>query len=421
MSEIRDHVSIHIDNILMNLPPSSPSNPTIFRVHNNVRYGNENLYDPKTISVGPFHHGKNHLERMQHHKLNYLRGLMRRRQDATVERYIVVLRSLEQKARACYSGPVELNSDQFVEMLLLDGIFIIELLRKFSFEYLREEDDVIFRYKHIHIQLCLDFMLVENQIPFFVLDELFNMTATEDHFDEIPYLVRRFVSDIFPWPEPMEILGSTDNTDHLLGLVYKNLSFSFAEVTTNRPIQTKEGKPIDSITELQESGVKFEKCSGHISFVRGVLRIPCFEVSDSTESILRNLITYEHLSVHNRPKYMTDYVYFLHCLVNSSRDVEILRRRGIITNFLGDDDMVYGMLNRLGRDMFLSSEFCYEAVFKGVNEHCVHRRNRWMAILRGEYFNTPWSILKFVAALLVLGFTLIQTVFGALSYVKPPK
>ncbi|KAL3652263.1 hypothetical protein CASFOL_001944 [Castilleja foliolosa] len=190
------------------------------------------------------------------------------------------------------------------------------------------------------------------------------MTATENHFDEIPFLARRFINDIFQWPGPMEILGSNENADHLLGIVYNNWSFSFtSRVTTNRPTQTKEEKPIDSITELQESRVKYKKCSGdncglHISFVRGVLRIPCFNVSDSTKSILRNLITYEHLLVHNRLKYMTDYVYFLHCLVNSLRGVEILRRRGIITNIIVDDDMVYGMFNRLGRDMFLSSEFC---------------------------------------------------------------
>ncbi|KAL3641195.1 hypothetical protein CASFOL_016163 [Castilleja foliolosa] len=426
MSETRDHVSVQIDNILLELP-SSPSNPTIFRVDDDLRYGNEKLYDPKILSIGPFHHRKDHLQKFQHHKLMYLKCLMKRRKESTVDKYVVALRSVEQKARICYSGPVELSPDELIEMLILDGVFIIELIRKYALDELREKDDTIFQYEQIIGQLRHDLMLVENQIPFFVIEQLFAMTKTGNPYDEIFYLVRLFIDDISPWPEPMEFLGkiSTKNVDHLLGLVYKIWCYSFAKMTSNRPIKTKEEKitTINSTTELQESGVKFEKYSESncldINFVSGVLKIPGFSISDETETILRNLIAYEHFFIDNHPKYVTDYAFFLHCLVNSSRDVEILRRRGILTNLLGDDEMVYHMFNRLGRNILMSPDFCYADVYEKVRGHCGHRTNRWVAILRRDYFNSPWSFLKFFAALLVLLFTFTQTLFGVLSYVKP--
>ncbi|KAI3454742.1 hypothetical protein Pfo_011405 [Paulownia fortunei] len=425
MSETRDHVSIRIDNILLGLP-SSPCKPTIFRVDDDIRYANEKLYDPKVLSIGPFHHGKDHLQKMEQHKFRYLKLLLKRKKESSVDKYIMAIRSLEEKARRCYAEPVEFRSDEFVQMLLLDGCFIIELIRKYGFDELREMDDTIFQYEQVISQLRHDLMLVENQVPFFVLDQLFSMTKTGNPDDDILYLIQLFIDDISPWPEASEVTGkvSVKNVDHLLGLVYRIWCSSFAKMTANRPVKIEEEKmvAINSTTELQEAGIKFEKDTESncldIKFIKGVMKIPGFGVSDETESILRNLIAYEHLFIDNHPKYVTDYAFFLHCLINSSKDVEVLRRRGILTNLLGDDEMVYHMFNRLGRNILMSSDFCYADVYDKVNGHCGHRRNRWLAILRRDYFNSPWSLISFFAAIMLLLFTLTQTVFSVLSYTK---
>ncbi|KAK6114947.1 hypothetical protein DH2020_007216 [Rehmannia glutinosa] len=427
MSETRDHVSIHIDNILLELP-SSPSKPTIYRVDEDLRYGSEKLYDPKILSIGPFHHKKDQLQKMEQHKFMYLKCLLKRRKESSVDKYVTAMRSLEEKARKCYAETIDLSSDKFVEMMILDGCFIIELIRKYGFDELRENDDTIFQYEQILSQLRHDLMLVENQVPFFVLDQLFSMTKTGNPDDDILYLVRLFIDDISPWAEAnSQVSGkiSVRKVDHLLGLVYRIWCSSFAKMTANRLVTIKEEKimPISSTSELKESGIKFEKDTQSncldIKFIKGVMKIPNFSVSDETESIFRNLIAYEHFFIDNHPKYVTDYAFFLHCLVNSSKDVEILRRHGIVTNLLGDDEMVYHMFNLLGRNILVSPDFCYAGVYEKVNGHCGRRTNRWMANLRRDYFNTPWSFIKFCAAVLVILFTATQTVFGVLSYVKP--
>ncbi|KAL3840159.1 hypothetical protein ACJIZ3_024750 [Penstemon smallii] len=416
-----------MDNILLDLP-LTPSKPSIFRVNDDLRCVNEKLYDPKVAAIGPFNHGKDHLQKMEQHKYRYLKLLLKRRNESSVDKYVIAMRSLEEKARKCYEETFELNSDDFVQMLLLDGFFTIELIRKYGFDELRERDDTIFQYEQLLSQLRHDLILVENQIPFFVLIQLFTMTKSGDPDDDISYLIQLFIDDISPWPEASsQITGkvSFENIDHVLGLVYKFWCSSFAKIIETRPVKTEEEKfvSINSTTELQEAGVKFEKGTQQsncldIKFTKGVIRIPSFDVSDETESVFRNLIAYEHNFIDNHPKYMTDYAFFLHCLINSAKDVEILRRRGIINNLIGDDEMVYNMFNRLGKNILTSSDFCYGDVFDEVNKHCGYCGNRWMANLRHNYFNSPWAFIAFFASVMLLLFTLTQTVFSVLSYVK---
>ncbi|XP_020554892.1 UPF0481 protein At3g47200 [Sesamum indicum] len=402
MSETRDEVSVRIDNILLELP-SSRCKPSIFRVNNDIRYTNEKLYVPKVISIGPFHHGKDHLRDMEQHKFRYLKLLLKRRNESSVDKYVMAMRSLEQKARKCYAGPVEFSPEDFVQMLLLDGCFIVELIRKYGMDEWRESDDIVFQYEQVLSQLRHDLMLVENQL---------------------------FIGDISPWPEASEMTGniSVKNVDHLLGLVYTIWCSSFAKITANRPIEILEEEhkmvAINSATELQEAGIKLEQDTESncldIKFIKGVIRIPGLNVSDETESIFRNIMAYEHFLIDkNQSKYVTDYAFFLHCLINSSNDVEILRRHGILTNLLGDDEMVYHMFNRLGTNILMSPHFCYADVYKKVNEYYGRRWNKWMANLRRNYFNTPWAYISFFAALILLSFTFIQTVFTVLSYVNP--
>ncbi|CAA0835104.1 Unknown protein [Striga hermonthica] len=497
-----------IDSSLLHLPSYSLNSPTIFRVDHDTRHGSEKLYDPIVVSIGPFHHQTAHLQKMQLQKLAYLKCLLKRRGESTVDKYVAAVRSLEEKARNSYSEPIELNTDEFVTILVLDGLFVVELLRKDHIRRLREKNDPIFRLEHILVMVQRDLMLVENQVPFFVLHRLFTMTrSNDDPCDNIFHLVHNFTTSISPWPKASKFFSTPEEyngDDHLLGLVYQILFSSFEKLKANSPVnsasseplktvvepkrsnchdfsfvyrilfplfgKTKAGNPVNSAfsepqetavepkrsnchdftfvykilcsffrkmkagshahdekvlslhsaSELQERGVEFESSNyPHINFVGGVLRIPELCVGDQTESILRNLMVYEQLFTEERPKYVTDYTFFLQCLVNQSRDVEILRRRGILENLLGGDEMVCPVFASLGRNTMISTCDFNAGVYDEVNRYCSRRRNRWMAVLRRDYFSSPWSFIKFCAASLLLLLTVIQTTFAVLGYWKP--
>ncbi|KAK9183281.1 hypothetical protein WN944_026431 [Citrus x changshan-huyou] len=120
---------------------------------------------------------------------------------------------------------------------------------------------------------------------------------------------------------------------------------------------------ICSATEIQEAGIQFRKVEVlkdddslfDIKFENGVMKMPSLEISDDTETIFQNLIAYEQCSQGINLKHVIDYVKFLNCLINSSKDAELLRRRGIIDNLLGDDEVIATLLNKLCEGVVLAA------------------------------------------------------------------
>ncbi|KAL7251346.1 hypothetical protein ACSBR1_013227 [Camellia fascicularis] len=159
------------------------------------------------------------------------------------------------KKKACkfYADPIHLDSNEFVEMMLLDSCFIIQLFHKYRNVELRK-DDPIFQLAHIQSSMRRDSMLFENQLPFFVLLKLFNM--------------------------PQNPAASPNS------FVCMSCTF-LKEATPNVPIKEEFLK---SATELHEAGIKFKKVEEgsffNIKFVNGTIEIPTLKVDDNTESFL---------------------------------------------------------------------------------------------------------------------------------------
>ncbi|KAI8006279.1 UPF0481 protein [Camellia lanceoleosa] len=259
-------------------------------------------------------------------------------------------------------------------------------------EFLRDENDPVFKRDWIFNRLQSDLMLFENQIPFFILCELFDMIEAPNNHNRLIYLALRFFSDLLPGVEPVEDASN------------------------------KKGKGnwrfIPNTRELQEAGVKIEKfeVTGgalfDIEFKSGVMRIPPLTIEGRTESFFRNLIAYEQYSPDNQFSYVTDYVKFLDYLIDSPKDVKVLSRRGIIDNWLGDDEAVSNLFNKISDTVSgTSMHFRYADIFNRVNIHCSRPWNLYRASLNRNYLNNPWGRISILAALVLLLLTLTQTLF----------
>ncbi|XP_047962339.1 UPF0481 protein At3g47200-like [Salvia hispanica] len=404
------------------------STPTIYRVddslRDSLRYTNEKAYDPMIISIGPLHRGKSHLKAMEQHKVRYLKKLLGN--SGHVDMYKDAIRSEVKKARAFYAEEIGLSDNEFLDMLVLDGIFIVEFLREYKVVdggRVRRVGNLIFDSVYIVSHLLRDLVLFENQIPLSVVEVLFHLSNRDD---------KQEFKDLF-WPltgchdVPRAIMANDDDKPkHLLGLVHSVKCFSFAQLRTHEK-RWEEKKNINSATDLKEAGIVFKKkpkvegkdCGWlDITFEKRTLYIPELMISDETESLFRNMIAHEYYLSGSRPRYVSDYVFFLHCLMRSTKDVEVLRRCEVIRNWLGGDARVYEMVDRLGTNVFNSRVFSYEGVFDGIHEHCEKKWNKWIAVLRRHHFNNPWTILSLVAAVVLLTATIVQTVFTVTSYYK---
>ncbi|PSS34863.1 UPF0481 protein [Actinidia chinensis var. chinensis] len=401
-----DPLSLHLDDKLTHLS-GAHFECYIYKVHDRLRRQNEMAYEPEILAVGPYHHGKGNLRMMEEHKLRYLKLLLERTNETSVDRYIVAMRKLQERAQRCYSDSISLNKDEFPEMMLLDSCFVIELLRKFTITSMRDMHDPIFKMDWILHSIWRDLMLFENQLPFFVLVQMFNMTKVLDPRDNIIDLVIRYYYCI--------------REQYFCANIPAPETFLRASYQRNACDNKKRWDIIYCATELHQAGIKFKKAKYaplcDIKFINGTLEIPELIVEKKTECIFRNMIAHEENLQDTAPKYITDYLTFLCCLINSPKDVSLLRRFGILNNMLGDDEAVAALFSRAVGCVFVSrDEFCYYDVFINVKAYCRQRWNMWKAKLRRDYFNSPWTIISFLGVILLLLLTVTQTMLSILAH-----
>lgn len=215
-------------------------------------------YYPKTVSIGPYHHGKIHLLHMENRKWDYLNALLSRKHTShsILDPCVKVLKELEPKIRASYQGNCSIESDEFIRMILLDACFIIELFLRYTIKGLRRRDDPLFRSPEKFHILRNDLTLLENQIPFFVLQKIYNLVPIHKEFDRsFSELSLRFFKLLIPTEvQLLQEKYSFEGSLHLLDLIWKSYLPSFSKVPKGRG--NGSGRKLHSASTLQEIGIK---------------------------------------------------------------------------------------------------------------------------------------------------------------------
>ncbi|KAK6161659.1 hypothetical protein DH2020_005040 [Rehmannia glutinosa] len=97
----------------------------IYRVSEKPRKANEAAYTPRLVSIGPLHHERRQLQGMEAYKLRCLQNFLIRF-GVGLNNLVMFAAHEESYVRGCYEDTINLNPEQFSEMILLDGIFIVE-------------------------------------------------------------------------------------------------------------------------------------------------------------------------------------------------------------------------------------------------------------------------------------------------------
>ncbi|KAL1127506.1 hypothetical protein V6Z11_A13G182500 [Gossypium hirsutum] len=381
----------------------------ILKVPRRLREINEKAYEPNVISVGPYHYRKPHLARMEDFK-KWLFEKHVEKPHLSLDQFREAMKDLEGKTRKCYERPLppDLKDDaNFVDMMLYSMINPNPGLRG-----------------HFNV-------LATSALEFFDKDpcslpinttssrHLLDLVHTTFQTKEIQAKVVKKVPCCVP-----------ENTSikHLLRLVRT----IFHPSETQAEEEKSSGK-MPSATELEDAGIhllgvpiqekqkqeQWKECMFRITFDNGTkeLKIPTLQVDDFTERLFRNYMAYEQFFPLNLPTYFVDYVVFMDDLINTSKDVELLRKSEIIDNLLGNDEAVSEMFNKLCDSITYDEEgFYYKDIASHLNDHCKRKRNIWKANLKKDYFNSPWSLISLLAALVLLLLAILQTIFSLLSY-----
>ncbi|KAL7175255.1 hypothetical protein ACSBR2_028960 [Camellia fascicularis] len=291
-------------------------------------------------------------------------------------------------------------------MMFDDGCFIIELLSRSYFakkEYKKAKEkkkknngDPIFGSPMRLRAIRHDLLLLENQIPFFVLEELFKFA--------VPGI-----------PDP------SLNKDYLI-----RATFLLMLHRKRKKIKTRSRFP--SASDLDLAGVQFVKRDGEdlcdVDFVkpqgpsgccrRAHFEIPTLSIYDDTEPLLRNLIAFEQCCP-NVPRHISSYGFFMDTLINSAHDVELLEKAEILHNYLGTSQDVSDLFNNICKEVVVG-RFYFGKKCEDARDHCRELWPRFLASFKRDYFANPWTGIAVVAAIIIFGLTIVQAIYTVLPY-----
>ncbi|KVH87561.1 hypothetical protein Ccrd_025160 [Cynara cardunculus var. scolymus] len=369
-----------------------------------------NLQRDKTVvSIGPLHSKDEMVQEFEAQKATYLHHLLDRfdfppRQilDACLQRVNASIH----KIRACYGGMKTYTDEvELAKMMVMDACFILEFL--FPTE---EHEVLISRNVILEQSIFHDLVLLENQIPFFVLQDIFDCTLSK--LPTWPSLclaseVLKRLQFLNPFKvSGNDVVGTTPH--HILGLLQ-----TYFHPAQNIPT-TCPTFPMSNhyATELDKAGVRFKPnnngnwpmaidfSSSRLECFRWwwgnrTLRMPALCIDDNTELFLRNIIAYEQCTP-DVPDYVTSYACAIDMLVDTKEDLSKLVESKVLSNDLGSNQEATNMLNRISKQVVFA-EFYYMEQWKQLDMYYNGYWPKNVARLKRIYFSSPWNIIALLA------------------------
>ncbi|KAK7286997.1 hypothetical protein RJT34_22392 [Clitoria ternatea] len=431
----------HIINIPKVIEPWRHNVCCIYKVPTNLRkLNNGEAYTPQLISIGPLHHHKSELQPMHKQKHRYFLAFWERLTNKkALAQYKSFLNENIETIRHSYSELPDnnLSNDQFVDMILLDSVFILELFLRKA-ENSEREKDYMFTTSWICKSIQRDLLLLENQLPIFVLEELYRsvyklngasfLELTFSYFED--HYPHKLTSD-----QSKETLKNFKSCKHFTDLIRIFYLPEKVHVKGWMPSQHfilngKHESVLKTATKLNEAGISFEKvnhrslvdiklkkipifswflCLGCLpcsKFVKVRLQIPQFKVHQTLECVLRNLIALEQCHYSDQP-FICNYVSLIDSLINTQEDVELLVDKEIIVHELGSHNEVATMINGLCKNVVVTCNY-YGKTSRKLNEHYYCCWKHYMGMLRSVYFRDPWRLSSTAVGAVIFMFAIIN-------------
>ncbi|CAL4979575.1 unnamed protein product [Urochloa decumbens] len=422
----------------------------VSRVPGHLRATNPDTYTPGLVAIGPLHakDAERRLRRGNRLKMAYLNSLISRGHPdasghlAVIQGYVRLVAAREREARAMYAAEDVDNipAEDFIQMLVLDGCFILEHLVNFA---TGREEASLHAIPFGPAQLSVDLVLAENQIPFFVLADLIGAGQKgRDMTDVLPragdvchilHLLHSTVSAARTRWEPPQLLLSLPLL-LMAPLLYPILPDDCKWSARYGPVS------VPSASDMKWLGVRLKKADGGgggggsgkasdsiVSVLgpvplavkldrHGVLRLGQLKIEFRTVPLLFNLIAFEN-SAEVRAGNVLAYTWFMAIMVQSAEDAAVLVeaemvRGGAAGNETNADVVRFFRHVSAACEGALELEVSYlgETLqwFKGRTQHPLFAKR--LADMQRYYITVPWRIVTAFG-------TVITTVLGILQAV----
>ncbi|XP_020207257.2 putative UPF0481 protein At3g02645 [Cajanus cajan] len=231
---------------------------SIFSVPKLLMVCDQDSYIPQHVALGPYHYWRPELYEMQRYKLAAAKRFQKQLQSLKLDNLVDQLTMLEQRVRACYHKFLDFNGETLVWMMAIDASFLVEFLQVFVPCKMEQN------YHVSHDAILRDVVMLENQIPLFVLRKMLEFKFSSlEATDEI--LILKFISlfkEISPfkmveeeYPHNIQVSKSAHLLDFLYHMIVPNV------------LEQEQGT-IDQVEFQQEKEEGNEKPSGDSSQVK---------------------------------------------------------------------------------------------------------------------------------------------------------
>lgn len=390
----------------------------------NMKPSFKKCFEPRLVALGPLHHGKPEFMRSEQAKLKFAARFAHDNGFTDDQVLFGKVKAEIGDLRKCYD-PEDIaayDDERLAWMLFVDGCAVlcaVDYGMKGEFDELNTKADLL-------VFAQLDLFLLENQLPYKLLKILIGSAREPKKWEQS---ITAFIAQNLMTNIELKSKHVDDNKDyaHLLerlrdqlltGDKMKRDSSMIGRMLLSCGDSRKHRKTFRSIKELKESGIQVKPSTSNnlknISFYcncLGKLMMPRLLVDDSTASKFLNLVALEMCRDFKNELEVTSYLCFMDSLIDTADDVKELRVTGMLHNYLGSDEEVAELFNKMSRDL-VPDQDKYFKVTKDIHKYC---NNPWTAALAQGYythFRSPWTFLAFMGAIMGLLFSAIQAYFS---------
>ncbi|AES86511.1 hypothetical protein MtrunA17_Chr4g0002861 [Medicago truncatula] len=205
---------------------------TIFNVPKLLMASDPDSYVPQQVAIGPYHYWRPELYEMQSYKLAATKRFLKSLQSFKLDNLVDQLTKYEQRVRGCYHKFLDLNGETMVWMMIVDASFLLELLQIYAMQEGATKRVVSSSMSHLvdyagrksaHNAMLRDIVMLENQIPLFVLRKLLEFKfSSKEAADEM--LIFMFIG-LFKQTSPFKMIEEfpsikVSESAHLLDFFY---------------------------------------------------------------------------------------------------------------------------------------------------------------------------------------------------------
>ncbi|KAF8014141.1 hypothetical protein BT93_H0088 [Corymbia citriodora subsp. variegata] len=172
---------------------------------------------------------------------------------------------------------------------------------------------------------------------------------------------------------------------------------------------------IPTASALAKAGVRF----GKTNYIEGTLfdkktrtfRLPTIKLSVNSEVVIRNLVAYEAMAI-SGPLVLACFMEMMDGLLDTPQDVKLLKKHGIITGHLKDDE-VARLFNGMSRSMEVNGHCELNKTIRKVNEFYNARPTIKTLKMIERYVYGAWKVLVTATTVLFLLLMGLQTFCSA--------